>query len=212
MREETAASEIDRVLLDCINLRRPVYLAIPIDLVLPKISAGPLAQPLERNVHVNPVEDESAVLGEVEKLVQGSAGDVIILVDVCSLRKGAEKETVEFIKTTGFPVYANPMGKAIIDEGYDRYGGVRLSASVIVFVDRTRSKIYVGAFSRPEVKEAVESAKVVLTIGYLVTDFNTGLFTSKLLPSRVIQASDSPAFRFTYLMTPQVPFNEDTDL
>ncbi|KAF8911210.1 thiamine diphosphate-binding protein [Mucidula mucida] len=170
MREETAASEIDRVLLDCINLRRPVYLAIPIDLVLPKISAEPLAQPLERSVHVNPVEDESAVLGEVEKLVQGSAGDVIILVDVCSLRKGAEKETVEFIKTTGFPVYANPMGKAIIDEGYDRYGG-----------------IYVGAFSRPEVKEAVESAKVVLTIGYLVTDFNTGLFTSKLLPSRVIQ-------------------------
>ncbi|KAF9017856.1 putative PDC1-pyruvate decarboxylase, isozyme 1 [Hymenopellis radicata] len=162
MQEETAASEIDRVLLDCINLRRPVYLAIPIDLVLPKISAEPLARPIERTVHVNPVDDENAVLEEVEKLVQGSAGDVIILVDVCSLRKGAEKETVDFIKKVGF--------SATIDEGYERYGG-----------------IYIGAFSRLETKEAVESAKLVLTIGYLITDFNTGLFTNKLLPSRVIQ-------------------------
>jgi len=51
----------------------------------------------------------------------------------------------------------------MISETYDRYGG-----------------IYVGASSRPDVKEKVEATKLLLSIGSIKSDFNTGSFTYRV--------------------------------
>jgi len=71
---------------------------------------------------------------------------------------------------TGYPVYCAPMGKTAVDETYERYGG-----------------IYVGSISRPEVKEKVESAKLILSIGGLKSDFNSGNFTYSIPISRTVE-------------------------
>jgi len=48
------------------------------------------------------------------------------------------------------------MGKGSIDETNEHYGGV-----------------YIGQISFPDVKDAVESSDLVLSVGALLSDFNT---------------------------------------
>ena len=52
------------------------------------------------------------------------------------------------------------MGKSAIDETHPQYGG-----------------IYVGSLTAPHVRDAVERADLLITIGALQSDFNTGNFT-----------------------------------
>jgi indolepyruvate decarboxylase len=46
--------------------------------------------------------------------------------------------------------------------------------------------MYDGALLNPQVAEFVEHAEFVLNVGAPMTDFNTGAFTSRLNPARVI--------------------------
>ncbi|KAJ4148676.1 Pyruvate decarboxylase 1 [Fusarium falciforme] len=62
------------------------------------------------------------------------------------------------------------MGKGAIDEQHPRYGGV-----------------YVGTLSRPEVKKAVESADLILSIGALLSDFNTGSFSYSYKTKNIVE-------------------------
>ncbi|KAK7690152.1 hypothetical protein QCA50_006801 [Cerrena zonata] len=96
--------------------------------------------------------------------------DVIILVDACAVRHHVKDELQELLTKTHFPVFATPMGKTAVSESYERYGG-----------------IYVGSISRPEVKERVENAKLILSIGALKSDFNTGNFTYHIPPTKTIE-------------------------
>ncbi|THH20547.1 hypothetical protein EW146_g826 [Bondarzewia mesenterica] len=160
MDKRSAASEIDRVLTDCITMARPVYLMLPTDIVYAKIPRGKLDTPLVPYPPPNDPEVEEFVLKEIINLVEKAASDAIILIDACAIRHRVKDETWELIERTGFPVYSAPMGKSAVWEGYERYGG-----------------IYVGSISRPEVKEKVEAAKLIISIGGLKSDFNTGNFT-----------------------------------
>ncbi|KAI0259828.1 pyruvate decarboxylase [Gloeopeniophorella convolvens] len=160
---ETAAAEIDRVITACITSARPVYLTLPTDLVFNKIPRGSLNTPLKPTTPTNDPDIEKFVLDEIQQLVENAGSDVIILVDACSIRHDVTEETWELIQRTGFPVYAAPMGKTSVPEDYERYGG-----------------IYVGSISHPEIKEKVEGAKLILSIGSLKSDFNTGNFTYRI--------------------------------
>ena len=44
-----------------------------------------------------------------------------------------------------------------------------------------------GTISRPEIKEKVESAKLLISIGGLKSDFNTGNFTYQIPTTRTIE-------------------------
>lgn len=68
---------------------------------------------------------ENYVLDSIVKLVESAEGDIAVVVDACALRHHAREEVTEFLKGTGFPVFAAPMGKSAVSEGYERYGGVR---------------------------------------------------------------------------------------
>ncbi|EKM49816.1 uncharacterized protein PHACADRAFT_167159 [Phanerochaete carnosa HHB-10118-sp] len=166
----TAAAEIDRVITDCVLMARPVYLVLPTDLVSAQIPAERLQTPLNTEPPQNDPETESVVLDEIVKLIEEAERGVIILVDACSIRRNVKDEVFEFAKKTRFPVYSTPMGKTAIPEDYELHGG-----------------IYAGVTSRPEVKAKVESAKLIISVGGLKTNFNTGNFTNKISPAQTVE-------------------------
>lgn len=67
---------------------------------------------------------EDYVLDLIAKQVEAAAGDVVVLVDACSVRHDVREELHTFLLQTGFPVYSAPMGKTAVDENYPRFGGV----------------------------------------------------------------------------------------
>ncbi|KAI0333709.1 pyruvate decarboxylase [Cubamyces sp. BRFM 1775] len=168
--KETAAAEIDRILTECLVMARPVYLMLPTDVAYERIPAKRLQTPLSIEPPANDPEVEEFVLDEIVKLVEEAQNDVIILVDACAIRHGVKKEVEELYRRTGFPVYSAPMGKTAVSESYERYGG-----------------IYVGSVSNPAIKEKVEAAKLILSVGGLKSDFNTGNFTYHIPTQRTIE-------------------------
>ncbi|KIK85594.1 hypothetical protein PAXRUDRAFT_831956 [Paxillus rubicundulus Ve08.2h10] len=180
MDKNHAAAEIDRILTDCITRARPVYLTLPSNMVSEKISARRLKVPLLRAPPVNQPDVEAFVLDEIVKLVAEADEDVIILVDACVIRHDVQEEVKELLISTRFPVYAAPMGKTAVSEEYDRYGG-----------------IYIGSISDPAIKERVETARLILSIGALKSDFNTGMFTYSIPTSRTVELhSDHTLVRY----------------
>ncbi|CAL1712960.1 unnamed protein product [Somion occarium] len=168
--KRTAAAEIDRVLTDCVIMARPVYLMLPTDLVHEKIPAKRLQTPLNTQPQENDPEVEAFVLDEIMKLVKQAEEDIIILVDACAVRHGVKEEMRELLQRTHFPVFSAPMGKTAVPETYERYGGM-----------------YVGSISRPEVKERVENARLILSVGALKSDFNTGNFTYHIPATKTVE-------------------------
>ncbi|KAJ3504907.1 hypothetical protein NLJ89_g7695 [Agrocybe chaxingu] len=170
MDTHTAAEKIDHAITECITKARPVYLTLPTDLVYREISSERLKMPLSRDIPFNQPEMEQAVVDLIYGRVKAADGDVVVIVDACVIRHNVRKEVDELLKATGFPVYATPMGKTAVDESYFRYGG-----------------IYVGSLTHPDVKAKVENAKLVLSIGSLGSDFNTGSFSWNIPKTRQIE-------------------------
>ncbi|KAG7439324.1 pyruvate decarboxylase, partial [Guyanagaster necrorhizus] len=170
----TAAVGIDNLLTECMTKARPVYLTLPTDIVYDKISSARLKIPLSGTPPPNEPEVEAFVLDKIEGLVKEAEGHVVVLLDACVVRHYARAETKELIRTTGFPVYAAPMGKTAVNESWDRFGG-----------------IYVGAISHPEIKEKIESAKLILSLGSLKSDFNSGNFTYSIPTAHTVELHSS---------------------
>lgn len=103
-----------------------MYLTLPTDLVYAEISSERLKTPLSRNLPLNDSQSEEFVIDQIEARVKDADGDVVILVDACVVRYNVKEEVLDFLKRTGFPVYAAPMGKTAVDENWERYGGVSL--------------------------------------------------------------------------------------
>ncbi|KAJ3726399.1 DHS-like NAD/FAD-binding domain-containing protein, partial [Lentinula guzmanii] len=167
---QTAAAEIARVLSDCILQSRPVYIALPTDVTYIKISHERPSVPLPRLPVPNKRLGEAAVIEEIVKLVEQAQGDVVVLADVGAVRYNAVEEVKAFVETAGFAVYASPMGKSVISEAYERYGG-----------------LYTGATTRPEIKIKIKDAKLLIPIGALKSDLNTGNFTTRLDAARTVE-------------------------
>lgn len=170
MNKAQAAVEIDRILTECITNARPVYLTIPMDLTSEKISAKRLKVELSRAPPPNDPNVESYVLDEIMELVDDAKQDVVVLVDACAIRHDLRQEVDDLLVKTRFPVYAAPMGKTAVSEEHERYGG-----------------IYIGSVTDPSIKERVENANLILSIGALKSDFNTGMFTYHIPATHTIE-------------------------
>lgn len=167
-----------------------MYLELPTDLVFTKIPRGKLDTPLTRTPQITDQHAEDFVLGEIQKLVEKAGSEIIILVDACTIRHDVVEEVWDLIQRTGFPVYSAPMGKTAIPEDFERFGGVRYLCLISprLRADVTK-QIYVGSISHPEIKEKVESAKLVLSVGGLKSDFNTGNFTYRTSRSTTVEVT-----------------------
>ena len=164
-----APKEIDRCIREAYVYQRPVYVGLPANLVDLKVPASLLDTPLDTSLKPNDPDAQEEVVDLVLKLIS-EAKDPIILVDACASRHNCRGEVEKLVDVTQFPVFTTPMGKSTINESHKRFGGV-----------------YVGTLSQPEVKEAVESADLVLSVGALLSDFNTGSFSYSYKTKNIVE-------------------------
>lgn len=164
-----APAEIDRCIRTTYVTQRPVYLGLPANLVDLKVPASLLDTPIDLSLKPNDVSAETEVVDLVLDLIK-DAKNPIILADACCSRHDVKAETKKLIDVTQFPSFVTPMGKGSIDEQNPRFGGV-----------------YVGTLSSPEVKEAVEGADLILSVGALLSDFNTGSFSYSYKTKNIVE-------------------------
>ncbi|CCE66346.1 hypothetical protein TPHA_0Q00120 [Tetrapisispora phaffii CBS 4417] len=165
----SAQAEIDRCIKATYISQRTVYLGLPANMVDLMVPADVLNTPIDLSLKPNDVDAETEVLGAILELIK-DAKNPIILADACASRHDVKAETKALIDTTQFPSFVTPMGKGSIDEQHPRFGGV-----------------YVGTLSRPEVKKAVESADLILSVGALLSDFNTGSFSYSYNTKNIVE-------------------------
>jgi indolepyruvate decarboxylase len=96
----------------------------------------------------------------------------IVIGDVDLIRFKLQKEFAGFLDKTGFPYVTMMLGKTVLSEHHPQFIG-----------------LFEGDRSRDYVRNRVESADCILQLGALMTDFNTGGFTTNLDDSKTISAN-----------------------
>lgn len=167
--ENNITGQIDEAFKIAKTSQKPVYLGIPTNIEGLKVPKSALDTPIDLSLPAPDAEAEAEVIELVTSAIK-KAQRPVILVDACAKRHGRMDEVKAFVRKTGFPVFTTPMGKSVVNESYERYGGV-----------------YTGSLSSPEVANIVENADLILSIGALLSDFNTGSFTYHYSTSNVIE-------------------------
>jgi indolepyruvate decarboxylase len=166
---ETAPVEIDRVLSACLSRQQPVYISIPADVVMmPCRRPGAFSHP-------EPSPSDQDALGEAIREALGmleKARKPLVLADGELVRFRLQKELAHLLERTGFPYATMMLGKAVLSERHPQFIG-----------------IYEGERSREYVRQRVESADCILQLGAMLTDFNTGGFTTRLEASETVCAN-----------------------
>lgn len=157
-----AATLIDSAIRQCWIRSRPVYVALPTDIVNAKVNGDRLKKPIDLSLPENNPEKEDYVVEVVLKYLR-AAKNPVILVDACAIRHRTLEEVHDLVEASGLPTFVTPMGKGAVDETHKNFGGV-----------------YAGNGSNPGVGEVVESSDLVLSIGAIKSDFNTSGFTYRI--------------------------------
>ncbi|KAK6461879.1 pyruvate decarboxylase [Scheffersomyces coipomensis] len=165
----TAPQEIDRCIREAYIYQRPVYIGLPANLVDLKVPANLLSQSIDLSLKPNEPEAQEEVIELIQKLISSSSNP-IILVDACASRHNCKFEVEQLVNKTQFPIFTTPMGKSTFNESHPRFGGV-----------------YVGSLSQPEVKQFVENSDLVISIGALLSDFNTGSFSYSYKTKNIVE-------------------------
>ncbi len=165
----TAPDEIDRVLSTCLYYQLPVYISIPSDVVMMKCNR-PDAFPFPVHAPSDPGALDEAINEALVML--GKAQRPVVIGGVELIRFKLQNEFAGFLDKTGFPYVTMMLGKTILSEQHPQFIG-----------------LFEGDRSRDYVRERVESADCILQLGELMTDFNTGGFTTNLDDSKTISAN-----------------------
>lgn len=166
---DSAPREIDRCIREAYKHQRPVYVGLPANLVDLNVPASLLDTPIDLSLKQNDPDAQAEVIDTVLLLIE-KAQNPVILVDACASRHDCKSEVAQLVNQTNFPVFVTPMGKSAVNESHPRFGGV-----------------YVGSLSEPSVREAVESADLVLSVGALLSDFNTGSFSYSYKTKNIVE-------------------------
>ncbi|QOV22034.1 alpha-keto acid decarboxylase family protein [Anabaenopsis elenkinii] len=168
-----AANQIDQALAACLHYKRPVYIEIPQDLVHQpcNVPKNQLCSSLKLTTpETLPEALEEAVEEAVELL--NKAQQPIILAGVEFHRFNLEKQLLQLLATTGYPVATTMLGKSCISEMHPQFIGN-----------------YVGALSRENVRQRIETADCVLCLGAIMSDMNLGIYTAHLNEYKLINAN-----------------------
>jgi indolepyruvate decarboxylase len=161
---QNVAYETERLIAEALYHRRPVYIAIPTDVANQPIlsNATPLDPPKS-----DPASLEEAVSAIIEAL--SPAKTACILPGFVATRAGLEDAVQAFVDASGLPFATMFADKSTLDEQQPAYIGM-----------------YDGKLMDEAVREFVESCDRVVLIGTILSDFNTGAFTSHLEPEKTI--------------------------
>ncbi len=164
MTPQNVAYETERLIADALYHRRPVYMAFPLDAATQPVvsTAQALAPPTS-----DPATLESAA-GAIVKAVEG-ARTACILPGLLAVRAGLRNELRAFVDASGLPFATMFADKSALEEQHSAYVGM-----------------YDGKLMDESVRNFVESCDLVITIGTLMSDFNTGAFTAHLDPAKTI--------------------------
>ena len=166
---ETAPAEIDRVLSACLYYQQPVYISLPSDVVMMKCKRPdaflfPMHAPSDPETLAEAINEALAMLVKAQKPV--------VIGGVELIRFKLQKEFAELIDKTGFPFATMMLGKTVLSEQHPQFIG-----------------IFEGERSRTYVQDRIGNADCILQLGNLMTDFNTGGFTTNLDDSKTISAN-----------------------
>lgn len=142
--------EIDRVLKVFIRERKPVYIAIPEDIALMKIS--------DKNTDYD-WTSKPDVLEHVAKLIAdkiNSSKNPVIVADTLIKRFDAKSEFTEFVNKSGIPCTNFLMGTNIINMDTDNYTGT-----------------YLYKYGNPKAKELLEKTDCLISVGVIYGDVNS---------------------------------------
>jgi indolepyruvate decarboxylase len=173
---ENAVIELERVIDKALEQSRPAYLVLPMDLALMPIHDQPvIGRPIGavRQRQSVAVELEGALELVAQRIRQAQRAVVLPTV---TLRRYRLLEAFErFLAACGLPYATAPMDKGLLGEDHPAYLG-----------------LYNGARSCPAaLQELVEQADLLLDVGGLVLeDLNTGLWSARLDPRRIISLRD----------------------
>jgi TPP-dependent 2-oxoacid decarboxylase len=166
---ETAPAEIDRVLLACLSHQQPVYISLPSDVVRMKCN-----RPSAFHFPTRPQSDQEALGEAIKEAVRmlDKSQKPVVIGDVELIRFKLQTDFARFLDKTGFPYVTMMLGKTLLSEHHPQFIG-----------------LFEGDRSRDYVRNRVESADCILKLGALMTDFNTGGFTTNLDDSKMISGN-----------------------
>jgi TPP-dependent 2-oxoacid decarboxylase len=165
---DTAPDEIDRVIMNCITRKLPVYLELPADM-----ATAPCRPPTR-------IPDPGKLSSDQESLrecVEEAAGMIgrserpVILAGVELLRFGLGGDALKLVETAELPFATMVSSKCVLPELHPQFVG-----------------IYQGGWSREAVRGQVESSDCLLSLGAWMTDLDTGMFSVNLDNRRMIVA------------------------
>lgn len=165
---ENAKSEIDRVISEIINKKRPVYIAIPEDICLLEIDDNP-------NITVN-ISNENNLISAVNHIMQilKRANNPIVLADILVERFEAKDELKNLLQRTQYPATTLLMGKGMINWDYEGFIGT-----------------YIGQYDNKVTYDYINKSDCVITIGAIFSDLNTFGFDININPSQMIDIEGS---------------------
>lgn len=177
----TAPQEIERVLCNCLEKSRPVYIELPRDMVAAKCSPVPFSKPTPASP-----EAISACASEILDRLQ-AAERPVLLAGVENRRYGLEEKLAELSRRLGLPVATTFMGRGLL-----------------AGMDCPLIGTYLGLAGDPEICKVVEGSDALLMLGVILCDTNFGVSARKIDMRYAIDASDRHV-RFAYHVYPDAP-------
>lgn len=180
---------------ECYIHSRPVYIYVPVDMAHKPVLSSALEKPL---LLTRASEDtvENAAANAVLSSIYSSKNPVV-LVDALILQFGLKTLVRSLLDNLKFPTFCPFMGKSVIQETKTYFHGT-----------------YNGKFSYPGIQEAVEEdSDLVIHIGPLPTDMNTGGFSARVDPRKLVLIEEKrvvfkgEVFEGVYLESGKYPFS-----
>ncbi|MEH2513642.1 indolepyruvate decarboxylase [Nitrobacteraceae bacterium AZCC 1564] len=164
MTPQNAVYETERLMSEALYHLRPVYMAFPADLALQPVLGSTQSN---WDVKSNPIVLPRVVDTILSTLDQ--AKTACILPGFLLARAGLQQTMQAIVDASGLPFATMFLDKSVLDESQPNFIGM-----------------YAGQLMNEDVRQFVESCDVVLAAGTLLSDLNTGAFTAKLAPERLI--------------------------
>jgi pyruvate decarboxylase len=121
MEDAKMAEEIDRVIVEGVKSRLPVFIYIPVDVVAVRLDVKRLETKLDTRV-INESTTEDEIVKDLLELI-AKAENPVILADVLTIRHGGRELAREFVDLSQFQAFSTPLSKGVIDETHPSYGG-----------------------------------------------------------------------------------------
>lgn len=163
-----AFRQIDRVIAAAQRYCKPVYIEIPRDVV--RTQGFPMPAQVTEQLASDETSLQEAIAEALEMLKKSVSP--IIIAGVELHRRGLQENLVELVECSGLPVAATLTGKSVIAERHPAYLG-----------------IYEGAMSSENARYMVEQSDLLLMLGVTLNDVDTGIYTARLDPHRMVRAA-----------------------